>query len=126
MRQVTVALPSDGVDRSYEVVVGHGARARVGEIVGSIGGVRRAAVVTQEGIPLSVGDLGLDGVSVSRHVIGDGEDHKSLDTVVVFAIFEAVEPVKCLCVCVCARAHARALLVCVLARKHSQWKLDYT
>lgn len=81
MRQVTVALPSDGVDRSYEVVVGHGARARVGEIVGSIGGVRRAAVVTQEGIPLSVGDLGLDGVSVSRHVIGDGEDHKSLDTV---------------------------------------------
>lgn len=81
-RRVTVALPAGGVDRSYEVVVGHGVRSSVADLVAGIGTVRRVAIVTQEGIPLSsTADLGLDAVSVSRHVIGDGEDFKTLDTV---------------------------------------------
>ena len=81
-RRVTVALPSGGVDRSYDVVVGHGVRSSVGDVVAGIGAVRRVAIVTQEGIPFSsAADLGLDAVQVSRHVIGDGEDHKTFDTV---------------------------------------------
>ena len=81
-RRVTVSLPAGGVDRSYEVVVGHGVRSSVGEVVAGVGAVRRVAIVTQEGIPFSsAADLGLDAVQVSRHVIGDGEDHKTFDTV---------------------------------------------
>ena len=81
-RRVSVGLPAGGVDRSYEVVVGHGVRSSVGEVVAGIGAVRRVAIVTQEGIPFSsAADLGLDAAQVSRHVIGDGEDHKTFDTV---------------------------------------------
>ena len=81
-RRVTVALATGGVDRSYDVVVGHGVRSSVGDSVAGIGAVRRVALVTQDGIPFSsAGDLGLDAVQVSRHVIGDGEDHKTFDTV---------------------------------------------
>ena len=81
-RRVTVGLPAGGVDRSYDVVVGHGVRSSVGDSVAGIGAVRRVALVTQDGIPFSsAGDLGLDAVQVSRHVIGDGEDHKTFDTV---------------------------------------------
>lgn len=65
-------------DRSYEVVVGRGARSRVRAMLPA--GVRRVAVVTQEGIPSAlVPDL--DEVIVSTHVIGQGESHKSLATI---------------------------------------------
>lgn len=65
-------------DRSYDVIVGHGARHQAHSLLP--GGVRRVAVVTQAGIPQeyipSFGNL-----PVSVHVIGTGESHKSLDTI---------------------------------------------
>jgi 5-deoxy-5-amino-3-dehydroquinate synthase len=65
-------------DRSYNVIVGHGARHHAHSLLPE--GVRRVAIVTQDGIPTeyipSFGDL-----PVSVHVIGNGESHKSLQTV---------------------------------------------
>lgn len=65
-------------DRSYNVIVGHGARHQTLSLLPT--GVRRVAVVTQVGIPddyiPSFGDL-----PVTVHVIGNGESHKSLQTV---------------------------------------------
>ena len=65
-------------DRSYGVLVGKGARARTAELLPSK--AARVAVVTQRGVPSNlVPDL--PGFDVSVHVIGDGEDHKSLATI---------------------------------------------
>ena len=65
-------------DRSYSVVVGHGVLPRTKEMIPS--SARRVAVVTQDGIPPaylpSFGDL-----AVSMHVIGAGENHKTLTTI---------------------------------------------
>jgi 5-deoxy-5-amino-3-dehydroquinate synthase len=79
------ASPSDGVgrrrirvplgDRSYDVVVGHGALV---ELVGLVPPTaRRAAIVTQAGIPVDVDA----GVPMDRFEIGDGERHKTLATI---------------------------------------------
>ena len=71
VRRVTV--PIEG--RTYDVLVGHGAVTELGSLLPA--GVRRAAVVTQEGIPLSID---VDVPHVVFH-IGHGEQHKSLATI---------------------------------------------
>ena len=62
-------------DRSYEVIVGHGAAEYLGTVIPS--SAKRAAVVTQEGVPLDI------EANISHEVfrIGRGEQHKTLETV---------------------------------------------
>ena len=62
-------------DRSYDVLVGSGARHRLAEVIP--GGARRAAVVTQENVGVPV-DAGVDQ---RVFLIEDGEDTKCLETV---------------------------------------------
>ncbi len=62
-------------ERSYPVLVGVGARDRLGELIPV--GATRAAVVTQEGIPWSV-DCGIEQ---RTHFIDDGEEAKNLESV---------------------------------------------
>ena len=71
LRRVTVPLG----ERSYDVVVGHGAVTALGEALPPT--ARRAAIVTQRGIPLTV-DPGLPGECFE---IGNGERHKTLATI---------------------------------------------
>lgn len=66
-------------DRSYDVMVGRGAVAALGELVPD--GVRRIAIVTQEDLPVDVGDHLPKGLTVSRHHVGRGEKHKTLATI---------------------------------------------
>ncbi len=61
--------------RGYPVVVGRGARHRLREVLPR--GVRRAVVITQEGIALDV-DPGVEHTVIT---IGDGEEHKHLGTI---------------------------------------------
>jgi 5-deoxy-5-amino-3-dehydroquinate synthase len=70
-----ITVPVSLGDRSYDVLVGHGARHELAGLLPST--ARRAAIVTQEGIPLDV-DAGLP---TEVFTIGDGEPHKSLDTI---------------------------------------------
>jgi len=70
---ITVRVPLG--DHSYDVVVGHGARSEVAGMLPP--SAKRAAVVTQAGIPLSF-DL---GIPTERFEIGHGEAHKTLATV---------------------------------------------
>jgi 5-deoxy-5-amino-3-dehydroquinate synthase len=70
---LTVRVPLG--DRSYDVLVGHGAVNALPSLVPS--GARRAAVVTQDGIPLAVDP----GVPFEVFAIGHGEQHKTLTTV---------------------------------------------
>ena len=62
-------------DRSYEVIVGHGAAEYLGTIIPAT--AKRAAVVTQDGVPLDIES------NIPHEVfrIGHGEQHKTLDTV---------------------------------------------
>jgi 5-deoxy-5-amino-3-dehydroquinate synthase len=62
-------------DRSYPVLVGHGARERLTELLPV--GVKRAAVVTQETIPWEVDP----GVDHRVFTMGEGEDAKDLGTI---------------------------------------------
>ncbi len=71
MNEVKVHLGN----RSYPVLVGAGARHRLGELIPV--GAERAAIVTQENIPWTV-DSGIDQRSF---FIDDGEDAKNLETV---------------------------------------------
>ena len=70
---ITVRVPLG--DRSYDVLVGNGVRSELPALLPST--ARRAAVVTQEGIPFDVDP----GIPFERFVIGNGEDHKSLATI---------------------------------------------
>jgi len=70
---ITVGVPLG--DRSYEVLVGRGARHRLTEVLPV--GVRRAAVVTQAAIGLEVDP----GVEHRVWTIGPGEEAKSMATV---------------------------------------------
>ncbi|MEY4338970.1 MAG: 3-dehydroquinate synthase [Actinomycetota bacterium] len=70
---ITVRVPLG--DRSYDVLVGHGARRELGSLLPAT--ARRAAVVTQAGIPLDIDP----GVPFERFVIGDGEEHKTIATI---------------------------------------------
>ena len=71
MRRITVNLD----DRSYDVVVGHGAAAHLASLLPST--AKRAAVVTQAGVPASISA----NIPHEIFLIGDGEQHKSLDTI---------------------------------------------
>jgi 5-deoxy-5-amino-3-dehydroquinate synthase len=62
-------------DRSYPVLVGHGARHRLLELLPV--GVKRAAVVTQESIPVTVDP----GVDHRVFTMGEGEHGKDLGTI---------------------------------------------
>ncbi len=70
-----ITVPVALADRSYDVVVGHGARGRLADLLPA--GARRVALVTQPGVPLDV-DVPLP---VERFDIGSGEQHKSLATI---------------------------------------------
>jgi len=62
-------------DRTYPVLVGHGARHRLSELLPI--GVKRAAIVTQASIPVAVDP----DVEHRVFAMGDGEDAKDLGTV---------------------------------------------
>ena len=70
---ITVRVPLG--DRSYDVLVGNGARSELAALLPRT--VRRVAVVTQAGVPLEVDP----GLPYERFEIGDGEEHKSLTTI---------------------------------------------
>lgn len=70
---ITVEVPLG--DRSYDVLIGHGARHELAGLVPST--AKRAAIVTQQGIPINVNP----GVPTEVFDIGDGEAHKSLATI---------------------------------------------
>ena len=70
---ITVHVPMG--DRAYDVLVGHGARREVAGLIPST--AKRAAIVTQEGVPLDMDP----GVPSEVFTIGHGEAHKSLATV---------------------------------------------
>ena len=70
---ITVRVPLG--DRAYDVVVGHGARTALADLLPRT--ARRAAVVTQSGIPFEVDP----GVPFERFALGDGEQHKSMASV---------------------------------------------
>ena len=70
-----IRVPVPLGDRSYDVLVGHGARHRLLEVLPD--GAQRAAIVTQASIPWSVDA----GIEQKVFTIGDGEDTKDLGTV---------------------------------------------
>jgi 5-deoxy-5-amino-3-dehydroquinate synthase len=70
---ITVEVPL-GV-RTYYVLIGHGAVRELASVIPST--ARRAAIVTQEGIPLVVDP----GMPTEVFTIGHGETHKSLATI---------------------------------------------
>jgi 5-deoxy-5-amino-3-dehydroquinate synthase len=70
-----ITVPVALGERSYDVLVGHGARHELGGLLPST--ARRAAIVTQEGIPLDI----YPGIPAEVFTIGDGEIYKSLDTI---------------------------------------------
>jgi len=71
IRRITVPLN----ERSYDVVVGHGAAAHLGGLLPPT--AKRAAVVTQAGVPTSISS----SIPHEVFIIGDGEQFKSLDTI---------------------------------------------
>ena len=70
---ITVRVPLG--QRSYDVLVGHGARHELAGLLPST--AKRAAIVTQQAIPLDL-DVGLP---TEIFTIGDGETYKSLATI---------------------------------------------
>src|SRR5437588_11522339 len=70
-----ITVPVELGDRSYDVVVGPGARHRLLEYLPAT--ARRAAVVSQESIPVVV-DAGVDQ---ETFLIDEGEEAKSMETV---------------------------------------------
>lgn len=71
MRTIRVDL----ADRSYDVIVGHGVRGELSSLLPAT--ARRAAIVTQDGIPLSIDP----GLAHEVFTIGRGEQHKTLATI---------------------------------------------
>ncbi len=72
---ITVPVPLD--ERAYPVLVGHGARHRLLDVLPV--GVQRAAIVTQPGIPVTVDP----GVEHRVFHIDEGEEAKNLETIEV-------------------------------------------
>ena len=67
-------------ERSYDVVIGDGAINELGSVIPT--SARRAVVVTQQHLPVSVQTiLERHGLSVATVEIGDGEEHKSLTSI---------------------------------------------
>jgi 5-deoxy-5-amino-3-dehydroquinate synthase len=79
VHELTVHLPAATDDRSYQVVVGHGAIARLADALPA--GARRVAVVTQDAVPLRVDADGVGGREVHTFTVGDGERAKTLATI---------------------------------------------
>lgn len=76
IRRVRVPLG----DRSYDVVVGHGAIAALSSLLPAT--ARRAAIVTQANIPFDItGAMAATTVAADRFEIGDGEPAKTLGTI---------------------------------------------
>lgn len=82
MRTVRVRL---GARESYDILVGPGALARLGEVArGALAGrARRVAVVSNETVfglcgRLAASSLRASGLSVETFLVGDGERHKTL------------------------------------------------
>lgn len=76
-------IPVDLGERSYEVLVGHGAISSLKDSIP--GGVKRVAVVTQAAVPIAarvVDVLTGSELTVARVEIGSGESDKSLETVI--------------------------------------------
>lgn len=71
LRRVTVPLG----ERSYDVLVGHGAAEFIGTVIPE--SARRAAIVTQAKVPLEIEA----NIEHERFEIGEGERHKTLETV---------------------------------------------
>ena len=72
-----ITVPVALGERSYDVVVGGGARRLLPEVLPP--GAERVAIVTQENVEL---DVDVDpGVPVETFVIGDGESAKTMATV---------------------------------------------
>ncbi|MEO7398380.1 MAG: 3-dehydroquinate synthase family protein [Ilumatobacteraceae bacterium] len=69
----TVRVPMAA--RPYDVIIGHGVRSQVASLLPV--DARRAAIVTQEGIPFDIDP----GVAHEVFTIGEGEGHKSLATI---------------------------------------------
>lgn len=70
-----ITVPVELGDRSYDVVVGRGARERLPDVLPA--GAKRAAIVTQQSVPFRVHP----GVEHALFVIGEGEGAKCLQTV---------------------------------------------
>ena len=70
-----ITIPVGLGERSYDVLVGHGARHEVAGLIPA--SAKRAAIVTQHGIPIAVDP----GIPSEVFTIGQGEEHKSLATV---------------------------------------------
>ena len=70
---ITVGVPLGA--RSYDVLVGHGARHEIAGLIPPT--AKRAAIVTQQGIPIDI-DAGLPSETFT---IGHGEAHKTLATI---------------------------------------------
>lgn len=66
-------------ERSYDVVVGGGAIGELATLVPAT--VRRIALITQTGVPVDVAAHLPASASISRHVVGNGEAHKTLVTI---------------------------------------------
>jgi 5-deoxy-5-amino-3-dehydroquinate synthase len=62
-------------ERAYDVLVGRGVRTELASVLPP--SARRAAVITQAGIPLAVDP----GIACERFEIGHGEEHKTLATI---------------------------------------------
>ena len=71
LRRLTVPLG----ERSYDVLVGHGVAEFLGTMIPT--SARRAAVVTQPGLPLEIEA----NIPHERFEIGRGEQHKTLETI---------------------------------------------
>jgi 5-deoxy-5-amino-3-dehydroquinate synthase len=70
-----ITVPVDLGDRSYDVLVGSGARDRLGSVLPA--GAKRAAVVTQAGVGFAVEP----GIESDVFTIDDGESAKAMSTV---------------------------------------------
>jgi 5-deoxy-5-amino-3-dehydroquinate synthase len=70
-----ITVPVDLGDRSYDVLVGAGARHRLLEVLPA--GAQRAAIVTQPDLPVTVDP----GVEHQTFLIDQGEDAKNLETI---------------------------------------------
>ncbi|MEA3185460.1 MAG: 5-deoxy-5-amino-3-dehydroquinate synthase [Ilumatobacteraceae bacterium] len=74
-----ITIPVSLGERSYDVLVGHGARHELAGLLPTT--AKRAAIVTQQGIPLDIHP----GLPAEVFTIGDGESHKSLTTIEALA-----------------------------------------
>jgi 5-deoxy-5-amino-3-dehydroquinate synthase len=70
-----ITVPVSLGDRSYDVLVGHGARHELAGLLPRT--AKRAAIISQEGVPLDIDP----GLPAELFWIGQGEAHKSLATI---------------------------------------------